>query len=398
MFKEWKPELNLLAETSGKNSIVITASADIDSAVKDLVASAFGHAGQKCSAASLAIVDASIYESESFRSQLVDAARSLAFGPSTNIETTNGPLIRPPSGSLHRALTQLEPGESWLLEPRQLDQAGYLWTAGIKLGIAPNSWSHVNEWFGPVLGLMKAQNLNEALRWQNATPYGLTAGIASLDEEECNQWAAQVEAGNTYINRGVTGAVVSRQPFGGWKQSSVGPTAKAGGPHYLEQLCEWSPVGDTARFIKVADHWLKTVGVTAVQTSGLTAELNYFRYRPYEDGILVVVDKHTNEHMIEVLQWMQGLRELNIRMLVLNEDEDLLTQIGTHARGMGKVRWLSNEACPEVALMKFGVSIDKRHIADEATVELPRWLREQSISVTNHRYGNVGAAPHVAIV
>ncbi|MCX6403881.1 MAG: proline dehydrogenase family protein, partial [Actinobacteria bacterium] len=91
LFKSWKPDLNLLAETSGKNSIVVTACADIDSAVKDLVTSAFGHAGQKCSAASLAIVDESLYANDTFLSQLRDAAHSLAFGPSTNIGTTNGP-------------------------------------------------------------------------------------------------------------------------------------------------------------------------------------------------------------------------------------------------------------------------------------------------------------------
>ncbi len=93
----------------------------------------------------------------------------------------------------------------------------------------PGSWSHLNEWFGPVLGVMSAPDLATATRWQNAVAYGLTAGLHSLSVAECEYWLEHVAAGNLYVNRGTTGAVVNRQPFGGWKRSSVGPTAKAGG-------------------------------------------------------------------------------------------------------------------------------------------------------------------------
>ena len=80
---------------------------------------------------------------------------------------------------------------------------------------------------------MVAPDLETAIEWQNATDFGLTAGIQSLDPKECEFWIENVEAGNLYVNRGVTGAIVNRQPFGGWKKSSVGATAKAGGPNYL---------------------------------------------------------------------------------------------------------------------------------------------------------------------
>ena len=143
-----------MAETSGKNAVLITSCADIDAAVKDLVQSAFGHAGQKCSAASLAIVDTHIYNDPAFVRQLKDAVESLSVGAGWNFSTTVGPIIRSAESALKRALTQLDSGESWLVEPKQLDSAGLMWRPGVKLGVKSGSWSHRNEWFGPVLSLI----------------------------------------------------------------------------------------------------------------------------------------------------------------------------------------------------------------------------------------------------
>ena len=223
MFTAWRPDLRLMAETSGKNALLISATADIDAAVKDLVASAFGHAGQKCSAASLAIVEASIHDNPAFLRQLRDAVTSEVVGAGTDPATVIGPIIRPAEGPLLRALTTLEPGESWLVAPRQLDETGHMWSPGVKIGVQPGSWTHLTEWFGPVLGVMRAPDLDTAIAWQNAVEYGLTAGIHALDVGECETWIERIQAGNAYVNRGTTGAVVNRQPFGGWKKSAVGP-------------------------------------------------------------------------------------------------------------------------------------------------------------------------------
>jgi RHH-type proline utilization regulon transcriptional repressor/proline dehydrogenase/delta 1-pyrroline-5-carboxylate dehydrogenase len=236
LFTSWRPEINLMAETSGKNAVLISACADIDAAVKDLVQSAFGHAGQKCSAASLAIVDTNIYNDPAFTRQLKDAVESLKVGAGWDFSTTVGPIIRESENALTRALTQLEPGETWLVAPEQLDKAGLMWRPGVKLGVKPQSWSHRNEWFGPVLAVIEAPDFDTAINWQNETDFGLTAGIQSLDEKECEEWINRVEAGNLYVNRGITGAIVNRQPFGGWKRSSVGPNAKAGGFNYVNTL------------------------------------------------------------------------------------------------------------------------------------------------------------------
>src|SRR5690606_37413767 len=121
LFRSWRPDLRLFAETSGKNAIVITPRADIDLAVADLVDSAFGHSGQKCSAASLAICVGQTYESHRFRRQLLDAVTSLAVGDPADPGTDAGPVIRAPGPKLLRALTQLDAGESWLVEPRRID-------------------------------------------------------------------------------------------------------------------------------------------------------------------------------------------------------------------------------------------------------------------------------------
>ena len=243
LFRSWRPDLPLIAETSGKNALVITPAADPDLAVADLLRSAFGHAGQKCSAASLAILVGSMGDPRSrigrrFRRQLVDAVRTLRVGHGSDLTTTMGPLVGELSPKLERALTTLEDGESWLVEPRQVGPAE--WTPGVREGVTPGSWFHLTECFGPVLGLMTAGSLDEAIDLQNATGYGLTGGLHSLDRDEVEHWMERVEVGNAYVNRHITGAIVQRQSFGGWKGSVVGPGAKPGGPNYVAQFGSWS--------------------------------------------------------------------------------------------------------------------------------------------------------------
>jgi RHH-type proline utilization regulon transcriptional repressor/proline dehydrogenase/delta 1-pyrroline-5-carboxylate dehydrogenase len=239
-FLEQRPSMQLCAETGGKNPFIISRMADRELAIRDLVASAFGYAGQKCSAASLAILDAEVYDDRHFQSQLRDAAASLQVGSAWDPASFLTPLIRPPEEALRRGLTQLEPGESWLLEPREQPGNPRLWSPGIKLDVTAGSFTHQTELFGPVLGVLRARDFEHALELANATPYGLVAGLHSLDEREQARFIAHVAAGNLYVNRPITGAIVGRQPFGGLKASSVGPGAKAGGPNYVVQLQDWA--------------------------------------------------------------------------------------------------------------------------------------------------------------
>ena len=399
LFTSWTPTLRLLAETSGKNAMVITSSADIDLAVKDLVQSAFGHAGQKCSAASLAIVERSLYDDPAFTSQLVDAVTSLRVGPGYDLATNVGPIIRAPEPALIRALTQLDEGESWLVAPERLDDAGLLWRPGVKVGVQPGSWSHLNEWFGPVLGVMVAKDLDEATSWQNQVPYGLTGGLHSLNQAECEQWIDRVEVGNLYLNRGVTGAVVRRQPFGGWKRSSVGPTAKAGGANYVNCLRHWPRVVDIEAALADATRWWQEIGSKARDDAGLSAERNVVRYCRPRKSIAIRIDDASSEQ----LGYLRGLIELagldvefSAESLVrglLDVTLESVQELVNRCASFSKVRWLSGEVAPTVALLESGVSVDTRVLAQSGSVELPRWLLEQSVAITNHRYGNVHAGP-----
>ena len=283
LFLDWKPSLPLLAETSGKNALVVTGGADTDLATADLVRSAFGHAGQKCSAASLAILDAEVHDDPHFLERLADAVRSIRVGPSTDPATMMGPLIHPPEGPLRRALTRLEPGERWLVEPRPLDGGDRLWSPGVKVGVEPGSWFHRTECFGPVLGVMRAADLDEAIALQNATDYGLTGGLHSLDPDEIAHWLARVEVGNAYVNRHTTGAVVGRQPFGGWKRSSVGPGAKTGGPGDVLRFVRARPAtadSTTASAERSYRAWWETTFGVETELGHLRSESNRLRYRP----------------------------------------------------------------------------------------------------------------------
>src|SRR5207248_11715459 len=134
LFQTWKPDLHLFAETSGKNSMLITALADHDQAIKDLVQSAFGHNGQKCSAGCVAVLEAEVYDNPTFLRQLRDATASLKVGAQWDLRSSITPLIRKPEEALACALMQLDEGESWLLEPQMVEGNHTLWSPGINLG------------------------------------------------------------------------------------------------------------------------------------------------------------------------------------------------------------------------------------------------------------------------
>jgi RHH-type proline utilization regulon transcriptional repressor/proline dehydrogenase/delta 1-pyrroline-5-carboxylate dehydrogenase len=247
-----KPTMKLFAETGGKNATIVTALADRDLAIKNVLHSAFSHSGQKCSATSLLILESEVYHDRKFRESLVDAVESLHVGSAWELPTKVGPLIRPPKGDLERALKELEAGESWVVRPRlHVEGNPHLVGPGVKWGVTSNSYTHCTEFFGPMLAVMEAKNLHEAIDLVNATGYGLTSGLESLDDREHQLWQEGIRAGNLYINRPTTGAIVLRQPFGGMGKSAIGPGIKAGGPNYVAQFMEfeepWASASDTEK-------------------------------------------------------------------------------------------------------------------------------------------------------
>ena len=389
MFLAWKPTMRLLAETSGKNSLLIMASADLDLAIKDLVKSAFGHAGQKCSAASLAIVEASVYDNPDFRRRLADAVKSLTCGLATNPGTDIAPLVESPSSALLRALTTVDPGEAWLVEPRQYDMSdSRCWTPGVRIGVQPGSWFHVTECFGPVLGILRADDLDHAIEIQNATPFGLTAGLHTLDRHEATRWAARVEAGNAYVNRTITGAIVQRQPFGGWKSSSVGPTAKAGGPSYVNILRRW-PAGKSPE--RLAS--LSTLGASEADPSGLRCETNTLRYRPLPNGIVIWSDRDTDPLQLQLARNASAATGTEAFFVNPTSPAPADAIVFLTARKPDRVRLLAPSPSLRAAAHALGIRVDDDPMSDEPAVEVVRWMREQSISITQHRHGRPHTMP-----
>jgi RHH-type proline utilization regulon transcriptional repressor/proline dehydrogenase/delta 1-pyrroline-5-carboxylate dehydrogenase len=238
LFRKLRPGLDLIAETGGKNAMLVSAMSDREQAVSHAVRSAFGHAGQKCSALSLLVLDREVYRSASFREKLADATSTLPVGSAWDLESVVTPLIRPPSGALARALDTLSVGETWLVAPTRSRDNERLVGPGVRLGVAEGSFTHTTELFGPVLSVLEARDFEHALELANQTPYGLTAGLESLDAREEAHFLRSVRAGNLYVNRPVTGAVVGRQPFGGHKASSFGAGFKAGGPNAVLGLVQ----------------------------------------------------------------------------------------------------------------------------------------------------------------
>jgi RHH-type proline utilization regulon transcriptional repressor/proline dehydrogenase/delta 1-pyrroline-5-carboxylate dehydrogenase len=383
LFLDWKPTMRLVAETSGKNALVITGGADLDLALRDLTRSAFGHAGQKCSAASLAIVEASLYDDQRFLARLADAVRSLPCGPASDPTTVVGPVIRPAAGKLGRALTRLDAGEEWLVEPQALDETNRIWSPGVRLGVERGSWFHRTECFGPVLGVMRAADLDDALTLQNDTDFGLTAGLHTLDPDEIDHWTERVEAGNLYVNRHTTGAIVRRQPFGGWKHSSVGPGAKTGGPD------------DILRFVRCTTRgsWtgsdLDASVLAARDVAGLRAEANIHRYRNLAKVIVRTVPSTTAAEL-DVVARAARVTGVEVEVGAAGETDDAFARRLASATGATRLRALGPlSAALARACHRAGVTVDDTPVTPCARIELPRWAREQSISRTLHRHGHL---------
>lgn len=378
-----RPGLDLLAETGGKNAIIVTRMADRDLAVRDVVQSAFGHSGQKCSACSLLICEAEVYDDPNFMDQLRDAAASWLVGPTTNLSTRMGPLIRSPGQDLLQGLTTLEVGESWLLKPKQNVSNPLLWSPGIKLGVTPGSFTFKTELFGPVLSVVRADDLKQAIEYANATSYGLTSGIHSLDKREIDQWRQSIVAGNLYINRSITGAVVYRQPFGGCKDSSFGPGIKAGGPNYLINLMHAENLGTSDSY---QYFWDSYFGRTHLMGEVVGQENTLF-YRPVP--VALRVQKGDTAEDIERVRSAAAICGAPLEVSAGGEDGTFIEYISKHP--FTRVRLLQP---PNPALQKglwdIGARVIVKPVVLNGRVELLNYLREVAVSYDYHRYGNLG--------
>ena len=431
LFKSFRPELKVLAETSGKNAIIVTPHADLDLAAKDVAYSAFGHAGQKCSASSIVILVGSVAKSKRFRNQLRDAVTSITVDYPQNPKAQMGPIINPPEGKLLHGLTRLDRGEKWFIEPKQLSEDGTLWSPGVRERVRPGSTSHLVEYFGPVLSIMTAPNLEAAIALQNSVEYGLTAGLHSLSAEEINLWLSKVEAGNVYVNRSITGAIVRRQAFGGWKKSAVGPTAKAGGPNYLFCLTDWRRASNSARE-PIASKSLNQLLVMAtastlsdselesllraaqsdtaamryyfgaqVDESKLSSEINLLRY--LRSDCTVRIQKSASQYdswRVAASLLALGSGEISAESLpkrmveFLSENgigvlvEDEASWLGSVAKRPRRVRVIGSVAKAAPPLDSPDVALYDNEPTESGIIDLLPFFKEQAVSITAHRFGN----------
>ena len=226
---------HVIAEMGGKNAIIVDDDADLDEAVAGVVQSAFGYAGQKCSACSRVIVLDAVYDV--FLERLIEATKSLRLGPAEDPGTDVGPLIDDDAKS--RVQKYIDLGnevntQALAADVGKSNKKGFFVAPHIFTNVKPEDRLATEEIFGPVLTVFKAKDFDEALRLANGTSYALTAGVFSRSPENLRKARRELVAGNVYLNRGITGALVHRQPFGGFKMSGIG--TKAGGPDYLLQF------------------------------------------------------------------------------------------------------------------------------------------------------------------
>jgi RHH-type proline utilization regulon transcriptional repressor/proline dehydrogenase/delta 1-pyrroline-5-carboxylate dehydrogenase len=220
----------VVAEMGGKNAIIVDADADLDEAVVGVVRSAFGYQGQKCSACSRVVVLEEAYVR--FLERLKAAAESLPMGPVEDPANQVGAVIDAASRIRIRRYIDLGRREGKTLLVRKPPAGpGFTVPLAIFHDVKPRSRIATEEIFGPVLSVFKARNFEQALALANDSPYALTGGVFSRSPENLATAARAFRVGNLYLNRGVTGAVVGRHPFGGSGLSGLG--TKAGGPDYL---------------------------------------------------------------------------------------------------------------------------------------------------------------------
>jgi RHH-type proline utilization regulon transcriptional repressor/proline dehydrogenase/delta 1-pyrroline-5-carboxylate dehydrogenase len=227
----------VIAEMGGKNAIVIDEDADLDEAVHGVVHSAFGYSGQKCSACSRAVVLAAIHDA--FLERLVEATRSLIVAPAEDAGCAIGPVID--ADAKRRILNYMDKGKqecrlAFAGDLGVLADEGHYVAPHIFADVSPKAVIAREEIFGPVLAVIKANDLDEALRIANGTRYALTGGLYTRSPQNVRRVRREFRVGNLYINRKITGALVHRQPFGGFKLSGIG--SKAGGPDYLLQFVQ----------------------------------------------------------------------------------------------------------------------------------------------------------------
>ncbi len=438
-----RPDLFLTAETGGKDATIVTSMADREQAIKNISLSAFGNSGQKCSATSLLILEDEVYDDIEFKKALVDTAQSMEVGCVWDFKNKIGTLANKVTGDLKHAIETLDEGEEWALTPQYEKDNPYILKPSIKWGVKEGSFCHMTELFGPMLSVMRAKDLKHAIKIVNDTGYGLTSGIESLDEREVKYWKENIIAGNLYINRGTTGAIVLRQPFGGMAKSAIGAGRKAGFYNYITQFVEFKEktipkvkkryTNNLTTFIdkcKSKDTNDKEFEQLEVALQSylenyenefsvekdyckVRGEDNHFRYLGVKSVVIRVENRDT---LFEILSRILASKVAKVKFTVSINDNKSILDFLTNAKELfmtnDKLIKQTNEEFSKTlhqysriiysnikkvpteifqSALKSTTFIVRQRPLMEGRLELLNYFEEQSISHSYHRYGNIGA-------
>lgn len=341
-------------------------------------------------------------------------------------------MIDNQNDKLMHAIENLEKGESWLVEPEFLDEKKYILKPCVKWGVKPGSYTFTTELFAPLMAVVRVNSLREAIRFVNSSEYGLTSGLQSLDENEIEYWKNNIEAGNLYINRGITGAIVNRQPFGGMKRSAFGGGIKAGGPNYVSCFVRFEEkeqfAGNVIDNPLIAQLSISPNSKSRIQyafnsynmawkeefstekpTDHIYGENNTFRYLPLKNCLLRVNKEDTIEDVILVSlasvltrtpltvsidkKYENGeTLEKTVSLLsgiscYHETEEEFISNIQNYERIRSCSPKLSEDIYKEAARLGIYIASEKPII--NGRIELLHYLKEQSISYEYHRYGSI---------
>ncbi len=430
------PTLLLSAETGGKNATIVSKFADRDSAIKNIIHSAFSNSGQKCSATSLLVLEEEVYNDEDFKKTLVDAASSMLVGSPFEFKNKIAALCDEIDPKVQKALDELKPYEEWALKPKFIDDNLHLMTPGIKYGTKKGDFTHMTELFAPILTVMKAKDLQEAIEIVNSTGYGLTAGFESLDEREWEYFHTHIEAGNIYINKPTTGAIVLRQPFGGIKKSAIGFGRKVGIYNYITQFLDISQEsadnnllenGFSTALDSLNKNTKELANISTIAKSyayhhknefslakdyvGIRGEENLFSYNKIQNLAFRVCNKDSLQDILGVILAANTSR---VKLLVsfdknsnIDTAKELCEQIALQAdfieeneesfiAKISQYERIRYHAKPSIAdeIYQKAASLAKIIIRDKPLLngrfELLFYHNEKSLSISYHRYGNLG--------
>ena len=440
-----RPDIKLSAETGGKDATIVTALSDRDQAIKNIVVSAFHNSGQKCSATSLLVLEKEVYEDEVFKKTLIDATASLEVGSVWDFKNRVSALINKPSGNLKKSLSFLDNSEKWAIKPDYENNNPYMLKPSIRWGTQVGDFCHKNELFGPVLSVMCADDLEDAVNIVNETGYGLTSGLESLDKREQEYFKKNLHAGNLYINRSTTGAIVTRQPFGGMGKSAIGSGKKAGGFNYVSQFMNikykqtnmyetcsnlyleqirifltkenifTKQIENAFRYSCNFLHWYEIEFLKEHDYAHIRGQSNLVKYLPVKSVLLRIEDDDTLD---EVLASIIAIKIIGAKLhisipllshkaeliyleskqrLFLDEDDkfsrDDEDSLAFSMLNIDRVRYLKEENVPKgiyERVAKNALYIASDPFVSHGRIEMMHYFVEQSISDSFHRYGNLG--------